>query len=112
MLPPGGCFPWGVLPRGGGCFLRGVPGGDPTPGTATAAGGTHPTGMHSCCDMTLDMKFIEDRFIFCQLNKILTRLVNLSDVLPFVKLVRTKFSKRRFLTISFHFFFLPFIRNL
>ena len=28
--------------RGGG-----VPGGDP-PGTATAAGGTHPTGMHSC----------------------------------------------------------------
>ena len=25
----------------------GVPGGDP-PGTATATGGTHPTGMHSC----------------------------------------------------------------
>ena len=24
-----------------------MPGGDP-PGTATAAGGTHPTGMHSC----------------------------------------------------------------
>ena len=22
--------------------------GDPPPGTATAAGGTHPTGMHSC----------------------------------------------------------------
>ena len=36
----------------GGCLLRRggpprVPGGDP-PGTATAAGGTHPTGMHSC----------------------------------------------------------------
>ena len=26
----------------------GVPGGDP-PGMATAAGGAHPTGMHSCC---------------------------------------------------------------
>ena len=25
----------------------GGPGGDP-PGTATAAGGTHPTGVHSC----------------------------------------------------------------
>ena len=25
----------------------GVPGGDP-PRTTTAAGGTHPTGMHSC----------------------------------------------------------------
>ena len=35
MLPP-----WGVLPPGG-------HGGDP-PGTATAVGGTHPTGMHSC----------------------------------------------------------------
>ena len=40
-------------PAGGGLFLGGVcswggvPGGD-TPGTATAAGGTHPTGMHSC----------------------------------------------------------------
>ena len=28
---------------GGGC----VPGGDPP--TGTAAGGTHPTGMRSCC---------------------------------------------------------------
>ena len=27
--------------------LGGVSGGEP-PGTATAAGGTHPTGMHSC----------------------------------------------------------------
>ena len=33
--------------QGGVCSRRGVPGGDP-PGTATAAGGTHPTGMHSC----------------------------------------------------------------
>ena len=34
-------------PGGGGSAPRGVPGGDP-PGTATAASGTHPTGMHSC----------------------------------------------------------------
>ena len=35
---------------GGGCLLRGggVPGGDPPPRTATFAGGTHPTRMHSC----------------------------------------------------------------
>ena len=30
----------------GGCLLLGVPGGDPQ--IATAADGTHPTGMHSC----------------------------------------------------------------
>ena len=48
-----------ILFTGGGCL---VPGGVPGPGgsgpggclvetpqTATAAGGTHPTGMHSCC---------------------------------------------------------------
>ena len=49
-LPPGGCFlpsSRGVLPWGGGALLLGGPDGDP-PGTATAAGGTHPTGMHSC----------------------------------------------------------------
>ena len=34
---------------------RGVPRGD-TPGTATAAGGTHPTGMHSCLDYVLTIK--------------------------------------------------------
>ena len=55
-----------VCPRGGGAWSWGVPGprGVPTPGgvwsrggawswgeggeTATAADGTHPTGMHSC----------------------------------------------------------------
>ena len=57
-LVPGGCLVPGVpgpgggylLPRGalswGGICSRGVPGGAPR--TATAAGGTHPTGMHSC----------------------------------------------------------------
>ena len=40
--------PGGVSALGGVCSRGGqVPGGDP-PGTATAAGGTHPTGMHSC----------------------------------------------------------------
>ena len=51
MLPGGACSRGVPAPRGvvvsalGGCLLRGVPGGPP--GTATAAGGTHP-GMHSC----------------------------------------------------------------
>ena len=31
---------------GGGLLLEGC--GEPPPVTATAAGGTHPTGMHSC----------------------------------------------------------------
>ena len=39
------------LSTGGGGGMSGpggVPGGEPPPPTATAAGGTHPTGMHSC----------------------------------------------------------------
>ena len=44
---PGGVCSRGGLLRGEGGLLTGRPGGDP-PGTATAAGGTHPTGMHSC----------------------------------------------------------------
>ena len=36
-----GPVPWG-------CLLQGVPGGDPPSRMATAAGGTRPTGMHSC----------------------------------------------------------------
>ena len=47
----GGCLVWGCLVLGGACS-RGVPGGDtlppPPPNMATAVGGTHPTGMHSC----------------------------------------------------------------
>ena len=43
-LVPGGAWSGGWVPGPGGV---GVPGGDP-PGMATAAGGTHPTGMHSC----------------------------------------------------------------
>ena len=38
----GGCLVWGRMPGQGG-----RKGGEP-PGMATAAGGTHPTGMHSC----------------------------------------------------------------
>ena len=34
------------MPGPGGSAPGGVPGGDPR--MATAAGGTHPTGMHSC----------------------------------------------------------------
>ena len=47
----GGCLLQGGPGPGGSCSQGGcspgVPGGD-LPGTATAAGGTHPTGMHSC----------------------------------------------------------------
>ena len=50
-LVPGGGLVRGVSARGG-CLLPGVsaPGGAwwRPPGTANAAGGTHPTGMHSC----------------------------------------------------------------
>ena len=44
VLPPRGVLPpgWGVSAPGGGGA-----GGDSPPGTATAAGGTHPTRMHS-----------------------------------------------------------------
>ena len=42
MPAPGG-LPWWAQ----GEPARGVPGGDP-PHTATAAGSTHPTGMHCC----------------------------------------------------------------
>ena len=45
---PGG---WVPVP-GGGSARGGVPGGDPT-GTATDAGGTHPTGMNSCSILLL-----------------------------------------------------------
>ena len=47
----GGAWSWEGSGLGGvwsgGVWSGGVPGGDP-PGMATAAGGTHPTGMHSC----------------------------------------------------------------
>ena len=57
-LGGGACSQGGACSRGGACSLgsclalgvpalEGVPGRDP-PGTATAVGGTHPTGMHSC----------------------------------------------------------------
>ena len=42
----------GSTPMGGG-LLWGGAGGDP-PRTATAAGGTHPTGMHTCLPLQLD----------------------------------------------------------
>ena len=73
MLPAGGvCFlpGEGVLPPGGGASSqelvlppRGVPGGDPPPGIAIAAGGTHPTGMHSCLLFNLETKEKDIKFI-------------------------------------------------
>ena len=51
-LLQGGAWSWGgVSGLGGACSRGGAcpwgPGGDPL-WMATAAGGTHPTGMHSC----------------------------------------------------------------
>ena len=40
----GGAWSRGVCSRGGGTWWR-------LPRAATAAGGTHPTGMHSCYDL-------------------------------------------------------------
>ena len=49
---PGGSAPGGCLVQGGllpgGAWFRGGCLETPPPGTATAVGGTHPTGMHSC----------------------------------------------------------------
>ena len=45
---PGGVWHGGGFLYSWGFWSQGVPGGDPPPPTATAAGGTHPTGMHSC----------------------------------------------------------------
>ena len=45
MPGPGGVPGPGEDAWSGGCL---VPGGGDPPETATAAGGTHPTGMHSC----------------------------------------------------------------
>ena len=39
-------------PGGGGCLVE-------TPRTATAAGGTHPTGMHSCLEYSFKRPFLE-----------------------------------------------------
>ena len=47
---PGGCMVPGVHGP------VGVHGGDP-PQTATAVGGTHPTGMHSCFVFTCKFSF-------------------------------------------------------
>ena len=63
----GGVCSGGVPGPGG--LLRGVPGGDPPPpGTATAAGGTLPTGMHSCSYLhgieNLFRNFTETFFLF------------------------------------------------
>ena len=52
MSAPRGCLLWEEVCSGGGCLLPGVGGcawwrhAPPD----TAAGGTHPTGMHSCTE--------------------------------------------------------------
>ena len=59
-----------ILFTGGVPGLRGVPGGDP-PRTATAAGGTHPTGMHSCLQKQSRKLegWIFIHVVFCRMEK-------------------------------------------
>ena len=55
----GGCLLWGVPALGGawgGAWSRGRRGVDPPPEMATAAGGMHPTGMHSCSIVQILLK--------------------------------------------------------
>ena len=60
----------------GGCLVRGVgvPGGDPPdqapPRTAIAAGGTHPTGMHSCLVLIRTFSVVSDKNLVRFINKI------------------------------------------
>ena len=59
MSAPGGggvSAPRGVPGRGGVSAPGGCLVGCPPPPTATAAGGTHPTGMHSCSLSTCSCK--------------------------------------------------------
>ena len=59
------------------CLVPGVPGGDPPPRTATAAGGTHPTGMHSCCKI-ISMYLV----YFLQIYKKLGEVLGLTQNYP------------------------------
>ena len=52
----GGCLVWGGAWSRGDAWLGG-PGGD-LPKKATAAGGMHPTGMHSCLSTYLGLDFL------------------------------------------------------
>ena len=61
VLPPeGGCFLTGGCFLPGGASSWGGAGGDPPSGTATAAGGTHPTRMHSCWSFVFGLTLIFD----------------------------------------------------
>ena len=64
---PGGCLPWGVSALGGvpalGSLVRGRL--VEIPLMATAAGSTHPTGMHSCLEsLSLYFDLFRVRFLF------------------------------------------------
>ena len=61
-LVPGGPGPSGD----GGCLVPGAGVWRPPPGTATTAGDTHPSGMHSCvqCILILPVTFYIRSFSF------------------------------------------------
>ena len=63
-LLPGGCLVLGGVCSWGVYFGR-VPGGDTSPGTATAVGSTHATGMHSCFLCYNEMMIMKNHFGAC-----------------------------------------------
>ena len=80
----GGACSWGcLLPGGGACSRgpapRGVPGGDP-PWMATAAGGMHPTGMHSC----LSIIFVPNEYAY-----MIAISANINFIVHYICLSRT-----------------------
>ena len=75
---PGGCPGpgWGGCPGPGGCIPRCTEADTPPPQqTATAADGTHPTGMHSCSNINTPhfIFFCEHRSLL-QNNKFVNRV--------------------------------------
>ena len=74
-LLPGGVSSGGMPANSG----RGVPDGDPPPSrTATAAGGKHPTGMHSCHYKQLHQSCLKLSFLNC-----VTKLPTLSNTVSY-----------------------------
>ena len=66
LLRGGGSVPGGCLVRVGGLL-------ETPPVTTTAAGGTHPTGMHSFSSMNFLVK--RDFFLFCFLFSLLLKFM-------------------------------------
>ena len=73
----GGLHGAGMCGRGaaGACMPR-VGGGCVAGETATAADGTHPTGMHSCCSKNLHLKLLSKECIHYLLSELILQWKN------------------------------------